>query len=236
MDDTADPLMRLQDLLDFLAAGMLDENVQEQAALTARLLAASSCSIMLLGDDKTLRMRVHGCHGNLPDAALQATVGYGEGIAGRVLESGKALLVPDIGMSVLAPLGRRGGDAGPGLVCAPLRIDGKLAGVVNVASAAGRTFDATDLQMLEVIALFIGKSIQVQQLRRLLDSRFAQLAMQQEVEGPTRTVYRNPDEVARILAKTFYKEMAKAGFTAAQIVNASSEIIEQLHQHLHKGS
>lgn len=234
MDDMRNPLVRLQDLQHFVATGTLEDSLQEQAVMTRGLLNAETISIMLLGDDEAPRLRVYARDGTLPDAALVSSLGYGEGIAGRVLENGIALLVPDIGKSVLAGLARRDCSVGASLMCAPVRIDGKIVGVINVAGACGQIFDDTGLQLLEVIALFIGKSIQVQQLQRLLDSRFAQFALQQETSGAARTEYRNPDEIARILAKTFYKEMTKAGFAPAQIIQASSEIIDQLHYHLKK--
>jgi hypothetical protein len=46
----------------------------------------------------------------------------------------------------------------------------------------------------------------------------------------------NPDQVAKILAKSFYKEMTRAGFGPSQIVNAASEIIEQLSGSLNRHS
>jgi len=56
------------------------------------------------------------------------------------------------------------------------------------------------------------------------------LALMQEVKGKldTAIVYQNPDQVVKILAKSFFKEMSKAGFGSDQIVRAASEIIDQL--------
>jgi GAF domain-containing protein len=124
-------------------------------------------------------------------------------------------------------------------MCAPVHVDAKVVGVVNVCGAEGKdAFTETDLHLLDVLALFIGKSIQVLQLQGLLDSRFAQLALLREVEGSVAagagTAYRQPDEVARILAKSFFKEMTKAGFGSRQIVYAASELIEQLNHNLQR--
>jgi L-methionine (R)-S-oxide reductase len=46
------------------------------------------------------------------------------------------------------------------------------------------------------------------------------------------TAYRNPEDVARILARSFFKEMTKTGFKPAQIVGAATELIGQLNNHL----
>jgi L-methionine (R)-S-oxide reductase len=240
MDDARNPLVRLQDLQHFLANGSLEDNLNQQAATTAALIGAASCSIMLLGSGEgtEARMRMVARHGHLPDAALEASVARGEGIAGRVLESGEALLVPDIHVSELAPLARRHAECGSSLICAPIRIDGKLVGVINVASAACEAvFGETELRLLEVTALFIGKSIQVQQLQHLLDSRFAQMALLQEgkarVGESMRLAYQHPEDVAKLLARSFFREMTKAGFESPQIVSAASELIDQLNQQLH---
>ena len=244
MDDR-NPLVRLQDLQHFLAAGTLDESLQQQAAMTATLVGAASCSIMLLnsGEGEDMRMSVAARYGPLPEDALRATIGRGEGIAGRVLATGEALLVPDIGKSRFALLARGREGGGASLMCAPIRVDGKIIGVINAAGAAGQpAFTDTGLRLLEVTALFIGKSIQVQQLQRLLDSRFAQMALLQETQQAkervgesVRLAYRNPEDVAKILARSFFREMTKAGFEPGQIVSAATELIDQLNRRLHDG-
>jgi L-methionine (R)-S-oxide reductase len=240
MDNAENQLMRLQDLQQFLASGSLEESLQQQALRTARLIGADTCSIMLLdsGSGQDLRMSVCAAHGALPDTALHASIGKGEGICGRVLENGRSLLVEDIGKSEFALLARRPGAAGRSLMSSPIRIDGKIVGVVNASGAPGAAFSQADLHLLDVTALFIGKSIQVVQLQRLLDSRFAQLALLREahdkVGSSVRTAYQNPGDVARILARSFFKEMTKAGFESGQIVSAASELIEQLNHHLQR--
>jgi hypothetical protein len=55
------------------------------------------------------------------------------------------------------------------------------------------------------------------------------MALVRESPQDAGLAYRNPDEVARILAKSFFKEMTGAGFGEAQIVQAASEIIGQLN-------
>jgi len=146
-----DKLVRLHDLQQFLAGGSLEESLQRQASLAAQLMGADHCSIMLLnsGTADDMRMSVVASHGALPDCALQASIGRGEGICGHVLASGEALLVEDIGRSPFALLARRPAAAGRALMSAPVRIGDKIIGVVNVS---GAHFDPSDLPLLELVS------------------------------------------------------------------------------------
>lgn len=235
MDKVENPLVKLQDLSQFLASGSLSDNLAQLAAMTSRIVSAQNCSIMLLnaGDGEGLRMSICANHGSLPNAALKETIGKGDGIAGHVLTTGRSLLIENIQKSEFADLARRVDDPNKSMMSSPIRIEGKIAGVVNVSGLTRKgTFNVADLHLLDVIALFIGKSVQVVQLQNILNSRFAQMALMQEMQSklgsaPT-TVYQNPDQVVKILAKSFFKEMTKAGFSSDQIVRAASEIIDHL--------
>lgn len=246
MTDQAKRLVRLRDVQALLASGSLDDNLHSHAELAKRLVGATSCSVMLLNSESPddLRMRLCASAGELPPAAADALVASGEGICGQVLASGQALLVEDIARSPFADLARRKRAALPALMSAPVRIDGRLVGVVNVTGAA---FSEAELHLLEVVALYIGKSVQVIQLQHLLASRFAQMALVRDAHergqgaaqagGPAPgTTYQNPEDVARILARSFYKEMTQAGFAPGQIVSAATELIGQLKGTLQEGA
>lgn len=234
MNDHAMPLVRLHDTPALLASGSLEDNLHSHAELARRLVGATSCSVMLLNSDSPddLRMRLCASAGEVPPAASEALVASGEGICGRVLASGRALLVEDISRSKFACMARRKLAAVPALMSAPVRIDGRTVGVVNVTGAA---FSEVELGLFEVLALFIGKSVQVIQLQGLLASRFAQLALVRDSTLGA-AAYQNPDDLARILARSFFKEMTKAGFAPGQIVSAASELIGQLNGTLQDGA
>jgi L-methionine (R)-S-oxide reductase len=64
------------------------------------------------------------------------------------------------------------------------------------------------------------------------DSRFAQMALTLEGSANAYTVTalsaHDPDKVAKMLAKGFYKELRHCGFTPNQIIHAAGEIISEL--------
>jgi len=104
----------------------------------------------------------------------------------------------------------------------------------------GKSFRPADLNLLDVIAMFIGKSIQTLQLQSILNSRFAQMAliqeMQQNVDSSLKSVLHKPDQIAKIMAKSFYKEMTRAGFGSSQVITVASDIISQLNSNLQRHS
>jgi hypothetical protein len=76
----------------------------------------------------------------------------------------------------------------------------------------------------------------------MLDSRFAQMAFALEGRADSCSVItlstHEPDKVARMLAKAFFKDMRHCGFTPNQIIRAAGEIISELtgslNRHKHR--
>jgi Fe-S cluster assembly ATPase SufC len=58
----------------------------------------------------------------------------------------------------------------------------------------------------------------------------------ERVGESVRLAYRNPEDVAKILARSFFREMTKAGFESGQIVSAATELIDQLNHRLKEDS
>ena len=241
MKDSIDnQLIKLQDMSNFLEKGSLDDNLLELAKMTAKILNSENCSIMLLndGESENPRMNIYANYGILPAAAYQESIGKGEGIAGHVVSTGKSLLIENIRESEFINQARRAKDPRKSLVCSPVKIHTHIIGVVNVSSRVdGAAFNLTDLNLLEVIALFIGKSIQAIQLQKILNSRFTQIALAQTKKSELdhtagNNTLHNPDQLAKILAKTFYKELVNMDFGSGQIITAASEIITQLNSNI----
>ena len=243
MGDVETPLIKLQDLSNFLEKDNLDDNLTQLAEMTAKILSAINCSIMLLNDGTAdnLLMSVCAHYGPMPAAAYKELIGKGDGIAGHVIATGQPLLIEDINCSAFAKLARRANEPCKSLISSPITIGGQIVGVVNVSGhMRDCAFNLVDLNLLNVVALFIGKSIQSIQLQSILNSRFAQLALAQEAKNnmgaSLGSAFHNPDQVAKIYAKSFYKEMARGGFGANQIISAASEIISQLSDNLEQHS
>lgn len=220
----------------------LDESLNDFAAMAANIVNVENCSIMLFREgDKPgdFRLRVFAKTGYLPENAFREAVKVNDGIAGRVAATGQALLVEDITRSPYLPLARTPEGGSKCFISVPVLIGTKVVGVINLTNPRdNRCFTDNDLALATFVALQVGKSIQVTQLQNVLRSRFAQMAISREtkslVASKVTEFYQDPARLARIAAKTFYREMTRAGLGAEHILNAATEIVGLLGDNLKK--
>lgn len=220
----------------------LDHGLRELATMTAHLLQVNNCSIMLIQEDEEAAapvLRVYAYYGDLPAVAQQESVRLHQGIAGRVAASGQPLLVEDVAHSEFATVARRNNTGNPSLIATPIWLSDRVIGVMNVNNPSdNRCFHQADLNLLQVFARFVGKSIHVVQLQNLLNSRFLQhaIAVDARSSGVTSPPSINPDpaKLAKIVAKTVYRELTDAGFSPPDILRTATEVIHLFNQSLEK--
>jgi signal transduction histidine kinase/CheY-like chemotaxis protein len=129
---------------------------------TMRTVRATIGSIMLLDHDRGV-LRVVAARG-LPDGVVgQAEVPVGEGVAGKVVQLGEAVLVEDIASD---PRFGRPNDPKYGsgaFMCLPVRVEDRIIGVVNLAKSAAApstpAFTPTDLQFLNTLMTHIAYAV-----------------------------------------------------------------------------
>lgn len=128
----------------------LDAVLRNALATMARLMAVDTVSILLAneaGDELAFRASV-----GLPE---ELTIGIGiragQGMAGRVLASGRPLVVGDLNeIEVVNPVLRNSGLRSVAAV--PLASAGRVIGVLYTASYQVGRFTTTDAELLEVVA------------------------------------------------------------------------------------
>lgn len=225
---------RIHDLAVFLAAEEpLKARLEETARRAADATGAAACSIMLLseGEAEHMRLEVWASTEALP-ADAEREGGPGHLIAQRVLEMGCTVLVPDIARSQFAELARKRPAIGRSFIGAPIAIGDATVGVLNLCNRAGAAdFDEGDVSVAGVVALLIARSLQVERLEVLLRSRVAQLSLarqEQEVANRLTDGSLPPSRLAKVLARSFYRDLASAGFESGQIIEAATEIITQI--------
>ena len=230
----------LQELAEFQVAGVFEDNLYRLTCIAGDLLAAGRVSLMLLdtGHGLGARLKLAALYGELPEVAWKEEPLAGQGIAGQVLLTGRCLRVPDIRRSHWKSAARRPGEEGSFLAC-PIVLAGEPAGVLNCSLPQGRPgFSTADMARARLAAQLIARVIQVARLERVLDAKFAQMAFAQDGASNAYSVTalsaHDPDKVAKLLAKSFYKEMRHCGFSPNQIIHAAGEIISELTGSLNK--
>jgi len=233
--DYIDKLTRLSDFLEKQVD--LDGSLRELSAKAADILSSENSSIMLLkeGDDEPgPKLRVFAHCGSLPDEAFRERMNVREGISGHVVATGKPLLVEDIEHSEFSHAARRHYPS-KCLISAPIILNKKVIGVIHVNTPKGKhIYDLEDLNLLNIVAMLVSKSIQVIQVQKLMQSQYTIFAMakrnKEELSSIAATARQDLDKVSKLLAKTFYREMSKAGFGPDHIISAASEIISLLNE------
>jgi signal transduction protein with GAF and PtsI domain len=220
----------------------LEEGLRDLAALTAQSLGAARCSVMLLmeaDDPGGPRLRVYSHFGNLPKEAYASPVDMESSIAGGVAMTGEPLLTNHVGDSSLADLADQGEAGGDSLMSAPIVVAGHTIGVMNVSQpTGGRSFTEQDLDLFKVFSMFVAKSIHVFQLQKLSESRVLQMSqvLQQRDrgQGAKRPISPDPQRLAKMVAKNFYRELSLAGFGPNAIIAVASEVLGQLNETISK--
>ncbi|HTT39749.1 MAG TPA: GAF domain-containing protein [Burkholderiales bacterium] len=201
--------------------GSLDAHLHELASSAARLLRARSCTFLWWTEEHSAP---DGEAAMRPSEAEHAS---GDAVFKRVTVEAQATPLGELPVAGAA----QGAPAGD-MLRSPIRSSGRVIGVIHVCGPMDKPrFDGDDLRLLHIVTVFIGKSLQAAQLHGLLQSRFAQIALAQSVDdtvGQVLASVPHPTRIVKLLAKSFYREMTKAGFGANDIINAASQIISEL--------
>lgn len=192
--------------------GSLEDCLDELSALVARVISAQGCMIILLTEEEAKQ------------APPSDRSGFGF-LPGTPRRLRKALLPP----ATRTTTARTDVDS----MFSTIVMNGKIFGIIQaVVPQQQRSFSKDDLDLFSILTPIITKSIQVIQLQHVLRSRFAQAALIKTSDDTVRAmlsgVMQNPNQIARILAKSFYREMLNAGFSFNQILFAATEVISEL--------
>lgn len=133
------------------SAAPLPEAVQAMVQAAITMLGAEQCSIMLLEDDGVTLVLV-ASYGLPTDVPIGETLRVGESVAGRVLVTGKPLLLGEIDSDAFENFVPKSRDISSSIVV-PLRVHGRAIGVLNLATTVPTTsFDEDDLRLAQMFA------------------------------------------------------------------------------------
>ena len=118
-----------------------------------RLMRSDTGSLMLLSRD-TNELVIAASRGLPPEVVSTTRLKPGEGIAGRVAQSGKAIFVEDIETDVrFMTSGNSMRYPSRSFICVPLRMKERTLGVLNISSSDPvRQFEERDVRLLTILA------------------------------------------------------------------------------------
>jgi len=233
-------LTSLHDLSD------LDTALGSALDKTLEIMKASIGGILLLDEER--QMLCYRVHRGLSDKyAGEICLSLGEGIAGRVAQTGEAILVEDISTDPRA--------AYPDLINAEglrafasvsLRSKDKVLGVINIASHDAREFSSEDVRLLEGIARQIATAVEnaklhqeVQRKEEIRGELLQDIFSIQEEERK-RIARELHDETSQVLASLTANLQAVAGMLPASTSKAKAilrkaqtlciNILDELHK------
>jgi len=120
--------------------------------ITAEVMNSKICSLMLL-DDKSKTLSVKATQSISEAYNKKPSLKLGEGIAGKVVLSGKSTIVKDVRKSPdyrSVAVAKKEGLCS--LLCMPLKVKDRIIGVLNLYTSKPHKFTASEMSVLEAVA------------------------------------------------------------------------------------
>ncbi len=118
------------------------------------IINAENGSVMLLGQDKK-SLEIKAAFGGMWDP--RQVLAIGDGIAGDVINTGKAELVNHVAAD---PRFKKGKASIASLLCVPLKWRGSAFGVINMSYSSRKLFSIEDLKMLRSLSIYASIAIE----------------------------------------------------------------------------
>lgn len=180
---------------------------------------------ILLVDEDTQTLRYRIAYG-LPDQAMEETaLAVGEGIAGRVVDTGRAIMLDDVSLDLDSANEGLSTTEFPleglrALASIPLRSHHRIFGTINVASREPRRFGSDDIYVLHSIGEQMGVAIErAEVLEQLVQGRETYRRM-------ARHYLVAQDEERRRIARELHDETSQSISALALNMRALAEMAE----------
>ncbi len=142
----------------------LEENLGAVMRVLSSLLEMQR-GCVFLKDPSSQQVRIVAAHGLSSEEILRGKYKIGEGIVGRVMESGKAMFIPNIGEEpkFLNKTGSRPDKNGISFICEPVRFKDEIMGVIT----ADRIYSASrggvddDTRVLQIVSSLIAQFVKL---------------------------------------------------------------------------
>lgn len=158
-DESVSCIRNLDRLLDFIVGKVMT------------ILKAERCSLMLL-DDTTGKLCIKAAKGLSDEVITNTRIALGEPVAGMVAKQGKEVLVSNIEYDETFSRANRPSYRTRSFISAPIRVQDRSIGVINVADKTGAEHEAftdLDLKVLSAMVRQAGVAIENARLYKELE-------------------------------------------------------------------
>ena len=145
-----------------LATLSFHELLDELLSRIRKHLAADYATVLEISDDGTMLLAC-ASHGLEEEVKKHVRMPVGEGLSGRVAVTREAAAIDDLAGEVTRPSVRRFSS----LAAAPLLVEGRALGVLEIGTTAARHFTEDDIRLLQLVADRVATAIAQ---ARLLDA------------------------------------------------------------------
>jgi diguanylate cyclase (GGDEF)-like protein/PAS domain S-box-containing protein len=166
--------VKLEEILGFdehvTSIRNLDRLVDFVVEKATAILQADKCSLMLF-DETVGELCIKSAKGLTDDIVIKTRIKLGDSIAGRVAKEGKEVLVKNIEDDSRFERSNCPSYQGCSFMCSPIKFNGRLIGVVNIAdkNSGAEQFTEIDLKILSAIVRQAAAAIENAKLYRELE-------------------------------------------------------------------
>lgn len=213
----SDRLLSLKN--NFMKAETRDELYRIILETASEIVSASRGSIMLV-DNNGKSLRIKSAKGMKTELAKIVSVRIGDGIAGKVAQSGTPILVNDLESDNRISMARRPRFKTSSLICIPLKLKDKVIGVLNLSDKKNlESFTESDMNLalsfVNLSTLLIDHSLAVERstaleklaitdpLTGLYNRRFLTMKLEEELN---RSAHQNLTFSVLLLDLDFFKQ------------------------------
>src|SRR3972149_9719130 len=178
--------------------------LQSTIDLIASVLESEKVSMMLVDEEKK-ELRVAVANGINRDLSTLPVKKVGEGIAGKVAESGEAVLVKDIkDAGEFKESGFAGQYKTSSFLCVPIKVLGKTIGVISVNDKfTGESFSESDLTVLTTFSHQVGLALENAMINADMERYIEKLTLLNEISKTLLSVVDPKDIFKNIVKKTW---------------------------------